>query len=331
FAYHWTNGACPGTTTAAWDGVRTALPAPVAAGGSVSGLTVSIVVPPTAGTYCLVYDLVREGITWFSWQAGATQSGTVTVVPVYAVTWGANKFPTTAAPGATLTASVSLTDSGSLAWTNSGANPVNFAYHWTNGACPGTTTAVWDGDRTALPSAVAPGGSVSGLTVSIVAPPAAGTYCLVYDLVREGVTWFSSQGAATQSATVTVATPVYGVTWGANTLPSATAAGATVTATVSLTNSGTLAWANSGTNPVNFAYHWTNGACPGTTTAAWDGVRTALPAPVAARGSVSGLTVSIVVPPTAGTYCLVYDLVREGVTWFSWQGAATQSATVTVS
>ncbi len=125
--------------------------------------------------------------------------------------------------------------------------------------------------------------------------------------------------------------PAYGVTWGANTLPSTAAAGATLTPTVSFTDSGTLAWANSGANPVNFAYHWQNGACPGTTTAAWDGQRTALPGPVAAGGSVSGLTVSIVVPPTAGTYCLVYDLVREGVTWFSWQGAATQTATVTVS
>jgi hypothetical protein len=46
---------------------------------------------------------------------------------------------------------------------------------------------------------------------------------------------------------------------------------------------------------------------------------------------VAGGVVAVQAPATAGTYCLVYELVQEGVTWFSTQGAATAATTVTVS
>jgi hypothetical protein len=145
------------------------------------------------------------------------------------------------------------------------------------------------------------------------------------------VTWFSSQGAPMQSATVTVTATAYGVSWGANTTPGSMTASAAVPVTLSFSNTGTLTWSAGGANPVRLAYHWLNGACPGSTTAVFDGNRTPLPTDVAAGGSVSNLSATITAPTSAGTYCLVYDLVREGITWFSWQGAATQGVTVTVA
>ena len=148
-------------------------------------------------------------------------------------------------------------------------------------------------------------------------------------MVKELVTWFSWQGAATQSATVTV-TP-YGVAWGANTLPSTMSANGTATVIASFTNAGSATWNAAGTNPVRFAYHWRNGACPGTSSAVFDGVRTALAADVAPGGAVTNLSATVAAPAAAGTYCLQYDLVQEGVTWFSWQGVAVQQATVTVN
>jgi hypothetical protein len=333
FSYHWLNGTCPGTTSSVYDGVRTVLPANVAPAGVVSGLTVSITAPPTSGSYCLVYDLVREGMTWFSWQGASTTSSTVTIsTPAYAVNWGSNTLPASITAGAATSVPVSFTNVGSLTWAAGGANPVRFSYHWLNGACPGTTSAVFNGIRTVLPGdVVAGGGFVSGLSASITAPGSAGTYCLVYDLVREGMTWFSWQGASTQSGTVTVTAPTYAVTWGSHNTPASMTASAVVGVAMSFTNAGSLTWSAGGANPVRLSYHWLNGSCPGTTTALFDGSRTALAGDVAGGGSVSGLAASVTAPATPGTYCLVYDLVREGMTWFSWQGAATLAVPVTVN
>ncbi|HEY7269931.1 MAG TPA: hypothetical protein VH951_08905, partial [Dehalococcoidia bacterium] len=82
--------------------------------------------------------------------------------------------------------------------------PTHVAYHWKSGACPGTTTAVWDGVRTALSGDVAPAATVTNLSMSVTAPVATGTYCLVVDLVREGLTWFATQGSPTLNLAVTV-------------------------------------------------------------------------------------------------------------------------------
>lgn len=314
------------------DGLRTNLPGDIASGGSVTNLPISIKAPATAGTFCLQYDLVREGITWFSSQGVAMNQKTVTVtVPVYGVTWGTGSTPASMAPGGTYPMTVSFTNAGSLAWSAGGANPVRFAYHWRNGACSGTSIAVWDGARTVLPGNVAPGGAVNNLTGSVVAPASAGTYCLQYNLVREGIAWFSNQGAAMKSTTVTVAVPAYGVSWGTHNTPATMTASSSNALTVSFTNAGSLAWLAGGANPVRFAYHWRNGACPGTSTAVFDGVRSNLAADIAPGGAVSNLPATVVAPASAGTYCLQYNLVREGITWFSSQGASRLSVTVSVN
>jgi hypothetical protein len=332
FAYHWRNGACPGTTTAVWDGQRTNLAGNVAQSQTVSGLNATIAAPATPGTYCLQYDLVREGITWFSTQGAAIQTQTVSVTtPVYGVTWGAENMPGTVQAGSTTSSSVSFTNAGTLTWASGGANPVRFSYHWASGSCPGSGYHLYDGLRTALPGNVAQGGVVSALNVSVLAPASPGTYCLQFDLVREGVTWFSWQSVAMEQQTITVTTPQYAVSWGSNTLPSTLEANSETQHLVSFTNAGTLTWQNGGASPVRFAYHWVNGACPGTTFAIYNGERTALGGNVSAGGSVNNLSARVETPSSPGTYCLQYDLVREGVTWFSWQGASVQQQTVTVT
>ncbi len=331
-AYHWRSGACPGGATAVWDGLRTPLSADVAPAGSVSGLASSVRAPGSAGTYCLQWDLVREGVTWFSSQGASVLSKTVSVsVPVYGVSWTADGTPAAMAADESRLVSLSFTNEGSLVWAAGGANPVHVAYHWRSGACPGSALVTWDGLRTLLPADVPSGGSVSGLASSLRAPATPGTYCLQWDLVRENVTWFSAQGAATLSRTVSVTTPAYAVSWTADDTPAAMAASATVSVNLSLTNAGSLTWPSAGANPVRVAYHWRSGACPGGAPVTWDGLRTPLPADVPSGGSVSGLVSTVRAPVAPGTYCLVWDLVHEGMTWFSSQGAATLTRTVTVS
>jgi hypothetical protein len=331
-SYHWRNGACSGTSSAVFDGLRTSLPGDITTGGTVSTLAVSVKAPSTPGTYCLQYDLVREGITWFSNQGVAMKQKTVTVsTPVYGVTWGTATTPASMTRGTSNPITISFTNAGSLDWLASGANPVRLAYHWRNGACPGTSSAVWDGVRTTLPGNVAAGAAVNNLAGTVVAPASAGTYCLQYDLVREGIAWFSNRGASMKSSTVTVSAPVYGVSWGAHNTPATMAANSANVLAISLTNSGSLTWASGGANPVHVSYHWRNGACPGTSSAVFDGLRSNLPADAAPSSTVSALPVTVRAPGSPGTYCLQYDLVREGITWFSWQAVSLLAVTVTVN
>ncbi|HLG12620.1 MAG TPA: hypothetical protein VI876_12755, partial [Dehalococcoidia bacterium] len=210
-----------------------------------------------------------------------TATPTSTPIPPssqYDVTWTGDNTPASIPANNTVNPNLSFRNDGSLTWAQNGANAVHVAYHWRSGACPGTGTAVWDGIRTNLTGNIATGGSANNLAATVRTPSTPGTYCLQYDLVREGVTWFSTQGADTLAKTVNVtgATSTYGVDWGSHNTPSAMTANSLVPVTVSFTNSGTLAWSAGGANPVRLAYHWRSGACPGTAVTVWDGIRTNL-------------------------------------------------------
>jgi hypothetical protein len=124
--------------------------------------------------------------------------------PPYSVSWGSHDTPATMTAGGVVMTHVTFTNTGSLTWQAGGPNPVGLSYHWYNGGCPSSNLGVWDGNRAYVGSNVGPGGTVTGLGISISVPNTTGTKCLVYDLVQEGVTWFSSQGAATLAVTVTV-------------------------------------------------------------------------------------------------------------------------------
>lgn len=334
-SYHWKNGTCPGTATAVWDGVRTNLPSNVAADAAVNGLQASVKAPNSPGSYCLQFDLVKEGVTWFSTQGANLLTKSVNVTGGgsggYGVIWISDNTPSSMTGGSLSSVSLSFTNSGAQAWPSGGGNPVRLSYHWRNGTCPGTTAAVWDGIRTILSSDVAAGGNVNNLTASVRAPATAGTYCLQFDLVKEGLTWFSSQGVATRNKTVIVAGSLYSVNWTSGTAPSSIAANSTISVPLSFTNTAAQAWPSGGGNPVRVSYHWKSGACPGTSTSVWDGLRTSLNGNVPTSGNVTNLSTSVKAPALPGTYCLQFDLVQEGLTWFSTQGGAMRTQTITVN
>jgi hypothetical protein len=146
------------------------------------------------------------------------------------------------------------------------------------------------------------------------------SYILRPDIVREGVAWFSGQGMMLPSRTITVATPQYGVTYQVQ--PNFGAAVNTITTIpVTLTNTGSLTW-QPGT--VNLSYHL---YVAGGNVYVWDGLRTALPAAVPAGSSVT-VNAIVKVPTVAGAYTTAFDLVHEGVAWFSTRGVAGGSSTL---
>jgi hypothetical protein len=108
------------------------------------------------------------------------------------------------------------------------------------------------------------------------------------------------------------------------------AAGSSNPVTVTLTNNGSMTWAASGATRVILSYHWRSGACPGTSSSVWNGQQGALAADVATSETATDVPLSVLAPAATGTYCLQYDLLHNGVTWFSWMGAQLLNTTITV-
>lgn len=98
-------------------------------------------------------------------------------------------------PGKTYTVKIALTNAGSMTWVAGGPNPFRLAYHW-SGPAP-----LYEGARTALPYDVAPGDMIT-IDATLKTPSVPGTYTLQWDMVHEGVTWFSLQQVPTEDQLV---------------------------------------------------------------------------------------------------------------------------------
>jgi hypothetical protein len=76
---------------------------------------------------------------------------------------------------------------------------VNLSYHLVTSS---GTVAVWDGARTVLTGAVGPN-QTQTLQALVGVPQSAGAYTILFDLVQEGVTWFSDQDVSVGGVTLT--------------------------------------------------------------------------------------------------------------------------------
>ncbi|HEX9269456.1 MAG TPA: N-acetylmuramoyl-L-alanine amidase [Candidatus Limnocylindria bacterium] len=305
--YHWYDSA---GRIAVWDGLRTRLPNDLASGQSAV-VQAQVQSPPNGGSYTLRVDLVQEGVAWFSTRGVPT--GTASATVCCAKTYGATYQPqiaTLAASGAQQAIPITLTNTGSFTWAAGGANPVDLSYHWASST---GATVVWDGLRTKLPADVAPGQSIT-VQASIRFPSTAGDYRLRWDLVEEGVSWFSGRGVPTLDQPVRVSAyvaPFYGGSLAATQTPAAMATRMTTTVGLRVQNLSSFAW--DGT--VNLSYHWYDAAGNVVT---WDGARTSLAG--LRIGEVRAVAAPVIGPASPGQYTLRWDIVQEGVTWFSSQG-----------
>jgi O-antigen ligase len=110
--------------------------------------------------------------------------------------------------GESLAMPVTLRNTGTVTWERAGDQPFRLAYHWERRS--GTQTlADYEGLRTELPADVPPGGSLDVLGI-VRGPADEGTYLLRWDLVQEGVTWFSGVGNAMPEAQVDVLPAIEG-------------------------------------------------------------------------------------------------------------------------
>ncbi len=183
-SYHWRDAQ---GEVVVWDGVRTALPAPVL-GGATLGLDAELDVPEPPGGYLLQWDVVQEGVRWLSEVDPAPPRSIEVSVRIghsFTVTGGGRVR--WLAPSAETVVPVRLRNDGSITWRAD--RGFALSYHWFTAD---GQVVVWDGVRTRLPVPVAAGGSVA-VDAVVRAPERPGWYRIQLDMVEEGVTWFSQR------------------------------------------------------------------------------------------------------------------------------------------
>ena len=120
--------------------------------------------------------------------------------------------PSAASAGAEMPVEIRITNTGKRTWVAGGDQPVRLGYHWYDAD---GHTLLGDGATAALPVDVS-NGQTTTVTVIVRAPQVDGTYVLAWDLVQEGVGWFSASAVSMKSERVVVGDGVtfYGKGWG---------------------------------------------------------------------------------------------------------------------
>jgi len=90
-----------------------------------------------------------------------------------------------------ITLNVTVRNTSIRPWPATGDQPVALSYHWIDPAK--NQVIIFDGMRNHLPYDLAPGDSLT-LAAQVIAPDRPGQYALQWDMLQEGVTWFSTRG-----------------------------------------------------------------------------------------------------------------------------------------
>lgn len=268
-----------------------------------------------------------------------TSTPTPTPQPLYRATWGTSSIPSAAIGFTIINPTVTVTNTSNFNWQSLGSKPVYLSYHWYKGACPfvpQNLVSPWDRERSSFLGEVIINSSQT-INTTVTTPSAKGIYCLTYDLVREGVAWFSGLGSPVLQQTVSIVStlnpnPEYSVVWISSNTPQTIKAKEIIRPFVALSNNGSLNWTTSGNNPFVLSYHWYKGPCPSAFSnllTPWDRERTPLPSSVA-PGASTALLLTVTAPATPGTYCLNYDMLHDRIAWFSGKGSSLYQKTIAV-
>jgi len=228
--------------------------------------------------------------------------------PTHAFTVVSGRAPRAMDAGAVAEVALDLRNDGSLTWRPSDA--VRLAYHWRTDA---GAVAVWDGERTELPGEVPPGATVH-LVARVRAPYRPGVYTLQWDMVEEHVCWFAEQDPTPEARhkVIVRAVPVrVGFEVTAERTPRWPLAGQRLEVPLEVRNTGPTPWPGDGS--IRVVAHWRR---PNGRHLVWEGLRTRILTPVPPGGTVA-VAARLQVPDGLGRWRLQWDMVDEGVCWFS--------------
>jgi uncharacterized protein YcfL len=300
--------------------------------------------PQWQGEYIVKFDLIQEGSAWFSAFHSPTRDINITVqAPPYALEWETVMNPGSKGPGVTgasngmalnsnFIGAVTVKNLGSRTWSKNGPGNFRLGYRWYNAQGVQVQVTPYAGNFE-MDADTPPGQTATFSNVVLRAPSAEGTYTLRWDIAHEGVTWFSQQGAETFDQVIQVFTPIpdYAVKWVNLFLDvrGSLEPNETVTGTVTVQNIGAKTWNASGEAPVRLGYHWYDANGEAVELAAYPG-NFSLRQDVPPQGMATFENVVVRAPIPQDKYKLAFDLVHEGVTWFSAAGAKSFDAQVAV-
>ncbi len=206
-----------------------------------------------------------------------------------------------------------VTNAGRNTWSTSDTH-LSYHIYTTSGQL-----VTWDGERSTLPRDVNGHYDAVALSANFKAPSQPGDYIVKWDMVQEGVTWFSEQGVPMLEQTIHIeGYPLYSADYNIPAVGSVLVDGDYTISGAIITNTGRKVWSKSDTN---LSYHLYDTAGNLVT---FDGVRTNLPRDVNGLGDAVTLDAKFRAPSAAGDYIIKWDLVQEGVTWFSEKGVLTR-------
>jgi len=210
---------------------------------------------------------------------------------------------------------IKVKNTGTLVWNRNGGNPIYLGYHWIDFNTK--EMVVFDGERSIISNDGVDVGQEAEFDLKIVAPSEPGDYVLQLDLVHEEVTWFSYQGVPTLEKFVSVGVS-YSVQYdeGGNT-PNYLDPGQEYELEVVVKNTGMSHWESEGSWRMDLGTHWINRDTG--EMVLWDGNRGLLDEDIELEQEAI-VKIIIKAPEEPGRYILQYDMVHEGVTWFSEQG-----------
>ena len=96
------------------------------------------------------------------------------------------------APGELTKTDVRISNAGTLTWRSKGEKPFHLSYRWFVVEKGALRPLSLEGERTGLEVGLEPGETVDVAAI-VRAPPTAGNYVLVWDMVHEHTTWFSDK------------------------------------------------------------------------------------------------------------------------------------------
>jgi len=210
---------------------------------------------------------------------------------------------------------VRVKNTGNLTWNMNGDSPVYLGYHWID--FNSREVVVFDGERSIISQDGINVGEETVFDLNVISPSEPGEYILQIDLVHEGVTWFSFQGVPSLEKFITVDISYSAQYDDEGSTPNSLEPGQEFEAQITVRNSGFLKWSIEGKNKVRLGTHWINRDTG--EVVIWDGDRGLLSEDVT-HDEEAAVEINMKAPDAPGRYILQYDMVYEGVAWFSEKG-----------
>lgn len=210
------------------------------------------------------------------------------------------------------TVSVTLINKGNIPWSEE--DKIRLSYHWLD---ENGEVIEWNGQRTVFPITVQPEDQIQ-VEAIVKMPNQVGMYYLEWDMVHEGVTWFSQVSNSNMSPIEVVVSAsqedlnqAYSFKIVDHNLPKQMKAGELYNVEVAIKNTSAFQWGKE--ENINLSYHWYN---EDGEIVVFDGIRTIFPETID-PGDTINVTAQIQPPDAGGNHIFTWDIVHEGITWFS--------------